>query len=223
MRTISLLILPFLIFPLLAQEITDADDSASRIRAAIEEEKISVNFVDAPIGEAYRELNWNSHTYIVLSPEISDAQIRLTLKLDKVSRREAIAAFCERAGISWDIMHGAVYLYPRKKCALMPKRPIAKKQWERDVLNHLSRRTVSLEMIDTSFVDAIQYVGDMQRHVLTLDKKFGKRDEVLVFFCPVRDMRVDDAITWLCLLGRADWTLKKNNAGDGTIFIRSRR
>ncbi|MCY3022059.1 MAG: hypothetical protein NTW87_23855 [Planctomycetota bacterium] len=183
------------------------------------EEKISLEFENESLPRV--AISLRPHAFVVLSPELAEKKMKVTWRIDGVARKDAISQFCKRVGAAWDIRNGAIFIYPEGKAPPLRKRPSASEGWKPETLKKLSRR-ISFQMYETPLARAVHFINSLARVKIVLDPRLENADDPRIFMCPVDDMRVDDTLTWFCLLGNAEWTRKQADDGTDIIWVAPR-
>lgn len=173
------------------------------------------------------ELNWinvrrlvGNGVYVVLSPELEAAQKKINLRLADVSGKDVINRFCRLAGAGCDVRNGALLIYPEEKRPSIRKRFVPKEEWEAAVAQRLTPK-VSFEMADTPITEIAKFLGSLAKISIVLAPSVQAKD-AKVGMCGVRDMRLDDALTWFCFLADAEWSLRRSADGIGEIWVEPR-
>lgn len=177
------------------------------------EKKISFEFLDTPLSEAIYFLG----SSIIMSPELAEKETPITLKVNNVARKDVIAQVCKLAHADWDIRNEAIFVYPEGKAPPLHKRLSPIFGWEAEAAKKLSRR-VSFCCGGDPMTDLFRFLGEMANINIVFDPKFKNPDDVKLFI-RFTDMRLENAITWFCLFGGAEWSLKKSDKGVGEIWI----
>ncbi|MBI3828666.1 MAG: hypothetical protein HY291_04070 [Planctomycetes bacterium] len=163
----------------------------------------------------------SSEIHVFINPSLDDFESKSHITLSNLSLREALNAMCTSNGLEWEACNEAIYI--KKKEDPDPQHlPIVTQEWEREIMRRLNRRG-SFEDIDVPLTGEVEYICTLP------GIKFAFAPELLnspikpLQFCPIQNMRLYNALTWICYLGDAEWSLKPTPDGKGMVWIEPRK
>ncbi len=175
---------------------------------------------DMTLPQAARSIQTQSRIFIVVSPSLANEPIKTPLEFDHVRLSDALDKLCERVKAKWSVCNGAIFIYPENVLPPQQRVPHADEPWQLNVETSIQRR-VSLEFFDMPFDEGVNFISEISGVEIRISPDLREATPVIQF-CPVSEMRVDDALTWMCLLADAQWSLRKGPDGKGEIYISPR-
>ena len=204
--------------------VIDGDDEFKKSIHDLLDKKISLELKDGTtLYAAVLLLRGLSSANVIVDPKLGAA--KLALKIEGTQTKNAIDQICKLVSAGWDVRNGAIFIFPGGKAPPRAKIPQAKDPWEVDTLKKLATK-IRLNFVDFGVKDIVGQISDLTKVNISLDPKFvGNRFDDLnkiPVTLEVSKMRADDALTWICYFAGAEWTLKKDDGGVGTVWITKR-
>ena len=140
----------------------------------------------------------------------------VTLKLEKVSARDALDQVCEQTGSKWCLQQGAVCIYSKDETPPPSKTYLSDLSLNEETRKQLSRQ-ISACFPGTPLDEELHFLETLSRIRIVIDPKckIAPPEQSMVF----NEMALEYVLSWCCYYADTEWRLRKRLDGTDEIYV----
>ncbi|MHC5054290.1 MAG: STN domain-containing protein [Planctomycetota bacterium] len=185
---------------------------AREIRRKLER-KVSFDFRDTPLREAFTFLQTLTAVTVIVDPEGAqgEAERPITLKVTNEPLGVALRRILALAGLDYALVGRAVLVSTRGRLAKARRAEAERRKdvgpaWAREFRAKLESRKTTFEFVETPFTEAIAFIQTLAKANMIVEPEAAEARGRTPVTLKVANMPLDEALGWTCRMAGLDWT-----------------